>query len=91
MISLTAYWTKIRPFALLFNKLATLRTDAVKWTGVGSVRWEGETQVFSASSARFPMPLLLVGRSSRSTPCKAERLAGVIEPVTLDCVVATRI
>ena len=41
-----------RELALLFKKLATLRTDAPLFTHPDALRWNGPTQAFAAFSAR---------------------------------------
>jgi 5'-3' exonuclease len=48
-----------RDLALLFKKLATLRTDAPLFADVGELRWRGPTQRFSACCARLENPRLL--------------------------------
>jgi 5'-3' exonuclease len=42
-----------RDLALLFKKLATLRTDAPLFTDVDELEWHGPTEKFSACSARI--------------------------------------
>jgi 5'-3' exonuclease len=49
-----------RELALLFKKLATLRTDARLFKDVDELRWHGPTARFSACCARFDNPRLLV-------------------------------
>jgi hypothetical protein len=39
--------------ALLFRKLATLRTDIELFEGVEQLRWKGETPAFAAIGKRF--------------------------------------
>jgi 5'-3' exonuclease len=46
--------------ALLFKKLATLRTDARLFTDVDELQWHGPTERFSLCSARIGDPRLLV-------------------------------
>src|ERR1700686_4105741 len=48
-----------RDLALLFKKLATLRTDARLFTDVGELQWHGLTERFSACCARLGNPSLL--------------------------------
>jgi len=48
-----------RDLALLFKKLATLRTDAPLFTDVDVLEWHGPTEKFSACSARIADPRLL--------------------------------
>lgn len=51
--------------ALLFKKLATLRTDAPLFTDVDELRWRGPTARFAAAAARLGDPRLL-GRVQRA-------------------------
>jgi 5'-3' exonuclease len=48
-----------RELALLFKKLATLRTDARLFADVEELRWRGPTQTFSACCAKLDNPRLL--------------------------------
>ena len=48
-----------RDLALLFKKLATLRTDARLFTDVDGLRWHGPTARFSTCSERIGAPRLL--------------------------------
>jgi 5'-3' exonuclease len=48
-----------RDLALLFKKLATLRTDAPLFTDVDELQWRGPTERFSACTARIGNPRLL--------------------------------
>jgi 5'-3' exonuclease len=48
-----------RDLALLFKKLATLRSDARLFTDVDELRWRGATEKFSFCSERFGDPRLL--------------------------------
>lgn len=48
-----------RDLALLFKKLATLRTDARLFADVGELRWRGPTQGFSTRCALLDNPRLL--------------------------------
>ena len=48
-----------RDLALLFKKLATLRTDAPLFSDVEELQWRGPTGRFSACAARFGDPRLL--------------------------------
>ena len=45
--------------ALLFKRLATLRTDAKLFRGVGALRWRGPTPAFAAWTERAASPRLL--------------------------------
>jgi 5'-3' exonuclease len=48
-----------RDLALLFKKLATLRTDAPLFTDVDELQWHGPTEKFSTCAARIGDPRLL--------------------------------
>jgi 5'-3' exonuclease len=48
-----------RDLALLFKRLATLRTDAPLFANVDELEWRGPTEKFSACSARIGDPRLL--------------------------------
>src|SRR5690242_8039214 len=48
-----------RDLALLFKKLATLRTDAPLFKKVETLRWRGPTPAFAAWTARMEAPRLL--------------------------------
>ncbi len=48
-----------RELALLFKKLATLRTDAVLFADVEELKWRGPATTFSACSSRLGAPALL--------------------------------
>ena len=48
-----------RELALLFKKLATLRTDAPLFKKVETLRWRGATQAFAAWADRMKAPRLL--------------------------------
>jgi len=50
---------KQRDLALLFKKLATLRTDAPLFKKVETLRWRGATQEFAAWTERMKAPQLL--------------------------------
>jgi 5'-3' exonuclease len=54
-----------RDLALLFKKLATLRTDAALFADAESLRWRGPTGRFGAWTERFSSPRLLE-RSQRA-------------------------
>ncbi|HJT15788.1 MAG TPA: 5'-3' exonuclease H3TH domain-containing protein [Thermoanaerobaculia bacterium] len=60
-----------RELALLFKKLATLRTDATLFADVDALRWRGPTASFAAFAERIGAPEL-IGR--------AERLAAGFRP-----------
>jgi 5'-3' exonuclease len=47
-----------RALALLFKKLATLRTDAALFTGVDALQWRGPTAAFSTCAAAVADPRL---------------------------------
>ena len=62
-----------RNLALLFKKLATLRTDAPLFKNVETLRWRGATPAFAAWAERMEAPRLLercekVSRSSTAQP-----------------------
>ena len=59
-----------REQALLFKKLATLRTDAPLFTNVDELRWRGPTARFSTCSERIGAPRLL----ARAEKASAMRL-----------------
>jgi 5'-3' exonuclease len=48
-----------RDLALLFKRLATLKTDAPLFRSVDEVRWRGPTETFSASADRLGEPRLV--------------------------------
>lgn len=48
-----------RDLALLFKKLATLRTDAPLFSDIEELRWRGPTEGFSACAERYGDPRLL--------------------------------
>jgi 5'-3' exonuclease len=50
---------KRREQALLFKRLATLRTDAVLFTDVDQLRWRGPTSAFATLTAKMNEPRLL--------------------------------
>ena len=50
---------KQRKLALLFKKLATLRTDAPLFKKVETLRWRGATPAFAAWAERMEAPRLL--------------------------------
>ena len=55
-----------REQALLFKKLATLRTDAPLFADVDELRWRGPTPEFSANAAQLSDPRVLA--RSRKAP-----------------------
>jgi 5'-3' exonuclease len=59
-----------RELALLFKKLATLRTDAPLFANADELRWHGPTERFSAVSQRIDAPRLL----ARADKAAAARL-----------------
>src|SRR5262245_53553253 len=58
-----------RDLALLFKKLATLRTDALLFKKVETLRWRGATPAFAAWAERMKAPRLLE---------RCEKAAGVL-------------
>lgn len=55
--------------ALLFKKLATLRTDAALFADVDELRWRGPTAAFAEITAQFDAPKLLArARKTRPAP-----------------------
>jgi 5'-3' exonuclease len=56
-----------RELALLFKKLATLRTDAALFADVDELRWRGPTDAFAAMSERLGDARVLA-RSRKATP-----------------------
>lgn len=50
---------ELREQALLFKRLATLRTDAALFTDVEALRWRGPTAAFAAWCGRIAAPQLL--------------------------------
>ena len=54
--------------ALLFKRLATLRTDAKLFRSVGALRWKGPTPAFAAWTERMAAPKLLE-RSLKAQAC----------------------
>jgi hypothetical protein len=48
-----------RKLALLFKKLATLRTDALLFKKVETLRWRGATPAFAAWAEKMKAPRLL--------------------------------
>ena len=65
-----------RDLALLFKKLATLRTDARLFTNVDELQWRGPTEGFSAWCARIGEPRLPARAHKASITCHA-RAKGV--------------
>lgn len=55
----TALRSQDREAALLFKRLATLRTDAAVFDAVESLRWRGPTHAFAAWAERLAAPRLL--------------------------------
>jgi hypothetical protein len=53
--------------ALLFKKLATLRTDAPLFADVEALRWRGATDAFACTAERMGAPGLLT-RIAKLTP-----------------------
>ena len=58
-----------RALALLFKKLATLRTDAPLFADVDELRWRGPTDSFTACAERLGDPRLLV-RSQKAAAAR---------------------
>jgi len=56
-----------REQALLFKKLATLRTDAPLFSDVDALRWNGPTSAFSSWAERMESPKLLERAQHAST------------------------
>lgn len=56
-----------RDLALLFKKLATLRTDAALFSRTDELRWKGPTEGFAIFSARFADPRVLA-RAEKARP-----------------------
>ena len=50
---------KRREQALLFKRLATLRTDALLFNDVDELRWPGPTSAFAALTTKMGEPRLL--------------------------------
>src|SRR4029079_7511995 len=57
-----------RDLALLFKKLATLRTDAPLFKKVETLRWRGPTPAFAAWTKRMEAPQLLETRAKAARP-----------------------
>ena len=57
-----------RELALLFKKLATLRTDAPLFAGVGELRWRGPTDKFSKFQQQLGDPRLLARAERAARP-----------------------
>jgi len=66
-----------RELALLFKKLATLRTDAPLFRNVDALRWNGPTDAFASFAARIDAPRL-VERSAKARVALTEN-AGRVE------------
>lgn len=56
-----------RDLALLFKKLATLRTDAALFSRTDELRWQGPTEGFAVFSTRFADPRVLA-RAEKARP-----------------------
>ena len=61
-----------RDLALLFKKLATLRTDAPLFKKVETLRWRGATPAFAKWAKRMKAPRLLE-RSEKAVPARLRR------------------
>lgn len=61
---------KQRDRALLFKRLATLRTDAKLFKDVGQLRWRGPTSTFEALAAKMGEPKLLTRANAVVTKLK---------------------
>jgi 5'-3' exonuclease len=59
-----------RALALLFKKLATLRTDAPLFRDIDELRWEGPTDKFSMCCEHLHAPQLLA-RASKAIAARA--------------------
>jgi len=66
-----------RELALLFKKLATLRTDAPLFRNVDALRWNGPTDAFASFAARIDAPRL-VERGAKARVALTEN-AGRVE------------
>jgi len=62
-----------RDLALLFKKLATLRTDARLFTDADELQWHGPTERFATYCAQLGNPGLL----ARAEKASATRIGGV--------------
>jgi 5'-3' exonuclease len=60
-----------RDLALLFKKLATLRTDAPLFADVDQLKWRGPTDSFAACSDRLSSPGLFA-RAGKVSPGRAK-------------------
>ncbi|HYC86555.1 MAG TPA: 5'-3' exonuclease H3TH domain-containing protein, partial [Chryseosolibacter sp.] len=58
---------KKREQALLFKRLATLRTDAPLFSDVDLLRWRGPTSAFAALTAKMGEPRLLARANAVAT------------------------
>ena len=58
--------------ALLFKKLATLRTDAALFKDIDELKWRGPTERFSTYCERFEAPQLF-GRAQKAATSKARQ------------------
>ncbi|HEY4758488.1 MAG TPA: 5'-3' exonuclease H3TH domain-containing protein [Chthoniobacterales bacterium] len=65
-----------RDLALLFKKLATLRTDAPLFKKVETLRWRGPTPAFAAWADRMKAPRLLERCDRVKLPHAANKAAG---------------
>jgi len=59
-----------RDLALLFKKLATLRTDAELFAKVDELHWRGPTETFAACAAKLGADRLLQ-RSQKASPARS--------------------
>ena len=66
-----------RDLALLFKKLATLRTDARLFENVETLRWRGPTRGFKAWAERMEAPQLLERCEKAAGGCELHRSPGV--------------
>ena len=64
---LSAALEENRPLALLFRRLATLRTDVPVFDNIAELRWRGPTPAFEALASRLGTPALW-DRARRLTP-----------------------
>ena len=65
-----------RTLALLFKKLATLRTDAPLFRSVDALRWNGPTDAFASFAARIDTPRL-VERAAKARVALTENAARI--------------
>ena len=69
---------KRREQALLFKRLATLRTDALLFNDVDELRWRGPTSAFAALTTKMGEPTLT--RSGKRRCCKSHSIIKIHSP-----------